>query len=71
MRIPAAALALKVVLIVPLRDLEAILDNCKSLGMAKKRKIERFEWVGQNLAPIRTTLINKATYFSIYHDTIW
>ena len=54
-----------------LRDLEAILDKHKSLGMVKKRKIERFKWVCQNLAPIRTALVNKATYLSIYHDTIW
>ena len=54
-----------------LHDLEAILDKHKSLGMVKKRKIERLNWVGQNLAAIRTTLINRATYLSIYHDTIW
>ena len=52
-------------------DLEAILDKHKSLGMVKKRKFERFKWVGQNLAPIRTALLNKATYLSMYHDTIW
>ena len=54
-----------------LRDLQEILDKHKSLGMVKKRKIERLKWVGQNLAPIRTALINRATYLSIYHDTIW
>ena len=54
-----------------LRDLEAILDKHKSLGMVKKRNIERLKWIGQNLAPIRTALINRATYLSIYHDTIW
>ena len=68
MRISAAASALEVILIDPLRDLETLLDNRKSLGMVKKRKIERFKWIGQNLATIRTTLINKATYLSIYHD---
>lgn len=54
-----------------LRDLEGILDKHKSLGMVKKRKIERLTWLCQNLAPIRTALVNKATYLSIYHDTIW
>lgn len=54
-----------------LHDLEAILQKHKSLGMVKKRKIERLKWVGQNLAPIRTALINRATYLSIYHDTLW
>ena len=54
-----------------LHDLEAKLHKHKSLGMEKKRRIERLKWIGQNLAPIRTALINRATYLSIYHDTIW
>ena len=54
-----------------LHDLEALLHKHKRLGMVKKRKIERLKWVCQNLAPIRTALINRATYLSIYHDTLW